>query len=483
MSSRRSTGADEPLKAFSTRISPRIGAQTAALLATLFAIKVVGLLLDPSIHVFLGDSASYLHSAGRWWPPTDRSFVYPALIALVARSTHNLHGLIVAQSVCGVGAAWIAFAIARDQLGVRWGIAFVAACLLAVEPAQMFYERMVLTEAPSLLALCLMLLFGLRYVGDGHVWRLPALVALGLLAIAFRVSLLPFVWAFAVLVVVARYARKPFDTRRFARDMGLCLGLTVIMHGAYTRIYGAAAHVEPDYVVHAGAYRLGLVAPLVTPRELADAGAPPDLLQRVRPEPTYANREAQIWLEHGLINQLRSELDAQRADRVAYTIAALALRRHPVEFLLMQLRTLSGYFRPDDIRFRLNDDLGSRSPDEAMIAAVRTRYGYDLAQTGPRTGLFANAFGRSYAWLTACLFLLAPLGSWLAWRGGRENHRALTVFGLCCVGLVANDVLFSHIISYRYLHPFPFFFLVGTACAVDRLRWRRREPGPAASAG
>jgi len=453
----------------------RIDAKTAALIATLVAIKFAGLLLDPSVHVFLGDSASYLHSAGDWWPPTDRSFLYPALIALVARSVHNLHGLIVAQSACGVGIAWIAFVVARDLLGVRWKLAFAVACLLAIEPAQMFYERMVLTEAPSLLAFCLMLLSGLRYVADGRTWRLPAMIVLGLVAVALRVSLLPFVWAFVLLIVLARHVRKPFDARGFARDMALCMGLTMFVHGAYTRVYGAAADIKPDYVVHAGAYRLGLVAPLVTPKELTDAGVPSDLLDRVDPEPTDDNREAQIWLEHGLINQLRSELGMQRADRVAYKIAALTLRRHAGEFMLMQLRTLRGYFRGHDIRFRLNDDLGFRQPDETMIAVVRETYGYDLAQSGPTTGLFASAFARSSTWLTACLFLLAPLGCWLAWCGHCEKNRVVIVFGLCCIGLVANDVLFSHIISYRYLHPFPFFVLLCGAYAIHRWLGHRRK--------
>jgi hypothetical protein len=450
--------------------------QDVALLLVVLAIKIVGGLIDPSIHAFLGDSASYLHSADAWWPPTDRSFLYPALIAYTARPLHSLYALVAVQSLCGIAVAWIAFVIARDRLRVRWTLAFAAACLLAAEPAQMFFERMLLTEAPSLLAFGLMLLCGLGYVVDGRAWRLALAVGLGLVAVALRVSLLPFAWAFPVLVVVVRHARRPFAARAAARDLALCVTLTAGLHGMYVHVYARAAQIKPDYVVHAGAYRLGLVAPLVTPRELADAGAPADLLERVQPAPTGDNREAQIWLDHGLINQLRSELGAARADRVAYRIAALTLRRHAGAFLLMQLRTLRSYFIEQDVRFRMNDDLGTRPPDATMIARVRERYGYDLTQSGPEVGLFANAFARSTPWLTACLFLLAPLGGWLAWRGARSDDRVRIAFGACCIGLVANDVLFSHIISFRYLQPFPFFMLIGLAAAIDAGIGRRQSP-------
>jgi hypothetical protein len=61
------------------------GARIAAaewMLATLasIAIKLAWIALDPTLRVFLGDSASYLYSALIDAPPPDRSFVYPLLL-------------------------------------------------------------------------------------------------------------------------------------------------------------------------------------------------------------------------------------------------------------------------------------------------------------------------------------------------------------------------------------------------------------------
>ena len=73
-------------------------------------------------------------------------------------------------------------------------------------------------------------------------------------------------------------------------------------------------------------------------------------------------------------------------------------------------------------------------------------------------------FSAGAAWLVFCLFGLAPLALlalWLGWNAPRRELRVL--LALVSIGLVAGHLLFSHIVSDRYLHPLPWFVLANAA--------------------
>ena len=109
--------------------------------------------IDPTIRVYLGDSAAYLWGAidgGRL--PEDRSFTYSLIIRAVAGPYESLMPLIRWQSLAGVVVALVLYLTLARRFAVRPGVAVVAACALAVEPAQLYYERMVLAEAFGLVA-------------------------------------------------------------------------------------------------------------------------------------------------------------------------------------------------------------------------------------------------------------------------------------------------------------------------------------------
>jgi putative flippase GtrA len=128
----------------------------ANLAASLLALKVLGLVVDPQPQFFLGDSASYLHTALTDWVPPDRSYWYGVLVRWIVGDTQSLTPLLIAQASAGAAtaflAAWWVHIVFQAR---RWVLCLVAvACL--IDPSQLLFERYVLTETFALLALALM---------------------------------------------------------------------------------------------------------------------------------------------------------------------------------------------------------------------------------------------------------------------------------------------------------------------------------------
>jgi hypothetical protein len=107
---------------------------------------------------------------------------------------------------------------------------------------------------------------------------------------------------------------------------------------------------------------------------------------------------------------------------------------------------------------------------------VRKHWDYDMTGVAERWTPVSRAFAAGSNWLVACLFLLLPLSLanvLVHWRDPRRLQAVLAaLFG---IGLVASEVLFSNIASYRYLHGFPFFVLVN-ALPLGATLWNRRKP-------
>ncbi len=61
--------------------------------------------------------------------------------------------LLLVQTLFGLMASLLIFAVLRRIFGVRVWLATAAAILLAIEPSQLFYERMVMTETSAGLSL------------------------------------------------------------------------------------------------------------------------------------------------------------------------------------------------------------------------------------------------------------------------------------------------------------------------------------------
>lgn len=448
------------------------------LLALVLAVKSLFLLLDPNLRLFMGDSASYLYAALSDWSPPDRSVSYPVLVTWSAVRAQSAFALVMLQTLMGVVACVLVYWMLRRAGGVSALLATLAALLVAIEPTQLFFERMLMAESAGLLALLVLVAATIAYVQTGHLRWIPLVAVAGVLAVSFRMSLLPVVFGLSGLAPLLRLIHTglelPPEKRRSALLptglAALILGLMVFgTHTLYQHLYGAHMNSAPGYMVVEGKMRMGLVAPLIRPRHFARVGLPYDFAADLGlPLHDHRNREGQMWSPEGLWNRLEGELGRERAETVAKELASQALRTNPFGLASMGVVTLGDYFNSDIALWRLADDFGQRPPDQGTLDLLAEHLRFDGRDLAKSPGLVGRAFLSSRWWLTAVLFLLAPLAVICLLRNFRDQRRraaALTV-GFAALGLVSSHFLFSHIVSFRYLHPMPVFLFMTVALCL-----------------
>lgn len=455
-------------------------------LLAVLAIKLAWCAADTWVRLFQGDSGSYLHSALTGWVPADRSFLYGWMIGATAVPAGSIHVLLGLQTLFGVASAMLLYAWLRHGLATSARMATVAAALFALEPAQIFYERMMMAEATGFLALALCFVFTCLYVRSGF-WRWMALyVAFGLLAISMRVSLMPVVVVFGLLAPAVRFgvgedARLALPQRlaRLGLHTLVAALLTFGLHSAYKHWYGRLANSPPAYIAQAGMFRLGLVLPLVKPEHLRASGVDPAMLDELTIDLHDPRaRESHLWVAGGFQDVLRRH--TIQPDKAAGKISIRAVRDDPFGLVRLGVSTLGDYFEPSVTYGRLQNDLGRIEPPLEQLASLRSAFGYDATGIGARSSPATHWFELGAPWLVACLFGLTPLALVTLALGWRLSGRDLRVL-LCLVslGLVAQHVLFSHIVSFRYLHPLPWFVLANTAVLVTASGRRQRLTGVA----
>ncbi|MBN8482236.1 MAG: hypothetical protein J0L88_11670 [Xanthomonadales bacterium] len=459
----------------------------AATFAVLVAAKLVLLAIDPAPRMFLGDSASYLHAAATGWVPPDRSYAYPLFIRLVTHHDASLLPLLLAQSMLGVATALIMLRILAGAFGLDARIAAAMACVFALGPEQLFYERMVMAESGSLFALAAMLAAGFAYLRDGRLAWLPCIALCGALATAYRISVVPFVLGFAALPIAVRFLTDASWSRRTVLRAALhgvaALALCGVAQAGVQRWYDAVfdMHHEyrADYSAHSGFFRLSLVLPLVQPGDAKRVGLAPGFIDALPPGwNDYRAREQQLWGEDTFIARMRAQHGDVVANRMARKLAARALRHDPMQLFVLATRTLGDYFDPETARPRLRDDMGERTPTRAEADAVRQRWGFDPIETAAQPSPVGTWFSLGAPWLVFCLFALVPLAVVTLATGWRHQRAASMLLALASLGLFLGHALFSAIVSYRYLHAFALFVLLNLGAIVANLVERRRLQSP-----
>jgi hypothetical protein len=121
----------------------------------------------------------------------------------------------------------------------------------------------------------------------------------------------------------------------------------------------------------------------------------------------------------------------------------------------------------------MNSDLGRKGmvPLE-LIEPAKTYFDLDvksIAFTDTATSLW---FEYSRWWLTGC-FLLAPLLALLIYVRFRHTQAGLParMLAFLLAGLFLSQFVFSPIIAFRYLHPFPPLVIL----ALIALLWPKRS--------
>jgi len=349
-------------------------------LTWIVCLKAFLLMLDPTMRLFMGDSATYFVSAVEHTTPPDRSFTYPMLIRLTAVVTGSITTLLLMQSLFGALTAAIVAGLLRFGWNVRPSVAVLAAVVVTLDPSQLFYERMIMTESASSLALWAAVALAVVHFRTGSFLALGACIVSGVGLASLRVGLVPVAFGLPVLAVILRMPTGRLQLLRWLVALALAMLATAACHQLYKRWYAQRYGGDPAYIHDAGLFRLGLVAPLVKPEYFEGTGVDPAFLQQVRvPLHDPLNREAQIWNPGGLIPALRAEA-GDRANTVAAIVAGRAMSDQPAAMLRMGLLTQGGFFDHNVSEARLRSDLGEdQTPDARTLAMMRSVLHYDAA--------------------------------------------------------------------------------------------------------
>ncbi len=441
-------------------------------LLVIVAIKLLWLWIDPAPRYYMGDSQSYLYDAfSVHYAVNDRSALYGELLRLISISSHSIFATVVAQSLVGVASAMLIWYILLRFSSLSNKARIVLAALFALAPEQVFLERMIMAEAYGMFAFLGFTLMVLCYAQTGRFRYLLGLVLAGVAWIALRVNAFPVVLAVSVLLPVLRLLdrdlRGSVDWRRSVFLVLVQLVLVIAISGAVHQLYKRwfAWHSGTqvfDYTARVGAFRLGIVAPLVRPEHLADLQLPADFLDQVKvPLADRRAREAQVWSSEGLVGTLdRLSPDAEGAAR---KISMRALRSQKLKFIALQLRTVGDFWDPGYANDRIITDAGNRpfaeDSDQWLLPAFAD---IDL-QFYKKLSISAQYFVHARIWLALCFTVLLPLAlfCWLhrRWRTQRWDAvlGALALLACCSQGAV---MMATTAPVFRYLHNMPVLLLL-----------------------
>ena len=451
-----------------------------AAIVLVLLIKAGWLLADHTLRLYMGDSMVYLQT-GAWLSPSPgRSFLYGVLLHFSAIPLHSPIAILMLHAALSAATALLLFHFLRHVLTLRLWISLLATALYAAEPAQIFFERMVMAETAGQFALIATVLALSRFLASGKLrWYLASCV-LGLLAANFRTSLLPVVLGLGLTVPWVRYWLVDIDKawRQRWGAVALAIGALAASHLAYTQAYGLAFKCPPGYLALTGMMRIGLVAPLIQPEHFKGTGVSGDILKQVElPLSDHWQRGNHIWSSKGLWHQL--ETSTPQPELVARTITRRAMLSDPFGLLKINLETLGGYFDKARVYWRMQDDIGVIAPDERALELVKEWLGWDARGISSLETPARRYFTASYPWLVFCLFGLVPVALLALIAGWRKPQRPQVILlALASMGLVTSHLLFAHIVSFRYIQPLPWFMLANMAILIDAAVNLRRRAAP-----
>ncbi len=444
-------------------------------------LKGLLLLIDSHPMLYLGDSASYIRTALTGWIPGDRSFTYGFFLRLAAVWPQSLSSLLIVQTLAGVvSSLGLAFILIRF-FRVRSWLALLFVGLSAIDPAQLLFERHVMTETLCLLLLVATLTMLLLYLERPGLGRLVAFQLLALGLISMRIAWLPFVTLASVLVPTAGVLwRKKFPTpiqlpglnTRFQRSpmpriilhLVISVSLLFLFHGLYRSLKG-----DRVYLREGGYFLLAAWAPVVKPDD-----APDQLSHDVLTEPSQFEigdpyqRQHQRWAPGGLIPRLRERFGGfYKSNQAAREMAYRAALRDPWGVLSLGWLLYKSYWHGELYRWAMDYDFDHRPLQQDLGNILLTHFGREASDFSQPTPI-ERYYRRARPWFA--IILLSPLLCLVALCLVSPSQRpyAGLLFAASVIGLSAI-CLFALYPSFRYLHQLSWLTLVTTPIVIDCL--------------
>jgi hypothetical protein len=434
----------------------------------------VMLVIDHEPQFFDGDSMVYI-GAAFGGGPGDRSFAYGRyIIRPLLWLFGSLNAVVVAQAVMAAACAGMLAVILRVGFATqRWLATVVALCYVA-EPLSLLYQRMIMTEAPTLVFLALFLLLGVVYLNRPQLGLLFGLAAASVAGVAFRVSVLPVVMVSMVLLPPLALFRGWRPSRamltRCALHLAIGLGATFGLHALYKQLFHSVTGQPPAYNSADGFFLLASWAPLLTRADFPN----PSLFDQIRPtlgdlEDRFT-RPGQRYSPGGLIPRLiESELGNERlANDMSRQIAFNICRRDPLGVLLLGWKTYMDFWNPQVMEHVLFIDEGPQPADQPVIDLFRNRYGEDIEANHSTPTPTKWWHARAIVWYR--IVLLSP-AVWLAAFILRPQYwRGMLFIGLSVFGLLLVDTLLVIEPVVRYLHSLAWLTFLLSGVIIQSLR-------------
>jgi hypothetical protein len=447
--------------------SPRV--TLVPLTGVVLAIKMSLLILDPNPQFFLGDSGSYLHTALTGWIPPDRSYLYGYVIRWLCLGSGSLFSLLLAQIVASAFSAVNLGWLLMRFFALSDKVALVIVIFYCVDPLQLMYERFVMAETFSLTATLLFVTFLFLFVEKGARRYLVLASIVGILAVAFRTSLLPAITVLSFAAPVIRFIydkAEPRDVRVRLKVLftSFCVvGLShFILHTGYKHLTGRLSSAPPAYQYADGFSVLSSWSPVMTLADSRAAGIPDAVVNNTWPR-TFDNRRGQRWAKGGLTIALQEHSpNAVLANAAAKQISWHILRRDPLGVVGLAIHTYLRAWEHRVIKACTMEDAGNVDIPSALAQRTAARFHFVADDMRTRRTITKVYFLHDIQWYRALLLssFLVGLTTLLCDSRSRPYLLLVTIFSgavmLTIMGLAVDN-------SVRYLHPLSWtmFFCLG----------------------
>lgn len=465
---------------------------------TILCILVIGIklgffVLDPQPQFFLGDSATYLHTAINGGMPIDRSFVYGFLIRYFTIYGRSLTPLIFVQVISSTGLSLLLYYVIRKYFNVRASLAIISACCCALDPMQLYYERAVMTENFSTFVYAICLFIAFEYLSKARIYLLVMLAVSCTVLLSFKINyllssiiicclppiLLLFKNTFKRIkekqlsqgIVSSRWEYNKASFYKFLIQSTVAIGLLLTLHHFYKRLNGYLLNMEPAYMHTDGLFMIAGIAPLLTSADSEDERFS-SVIDSFDKETMQDNkhRPDHRFIPGYLVSKLSKEVpDLKECNSLSRKTAINALMHSPFKSLIYGCSIYYDYFDKKQLEKRIKESQGCK-PDlpEEFIGWLRLNYSLAVTPNWGKILTLTKNYQLKFRYWNY-LLVLGPFISLFGFVISRErNFSALLLIMLTSLSLLPSTCLFS-VPDYRYFHIFGFISPIIFAVIADQI--------------